>query len=59
MFKVICAWCGKHLKGSESDVEVSHGICEQCQTKTLTEEPLLVAAQPAAGTQTSGGLSPS
>ena len=28
--KVICAWCGCHISGSETDAEVSHGICDDC-----------------------------
>ena len=30
---VICAWCGKHLSGPVGSVEISHGICEPCETK--------------------------
>ena len=43
MLKVVCAWCGKHLKGSETAGDVSHGICEACQTKTVADYPLLAA----------------
>ena len=40
MLNVVCAWCGMHLKGSEAAVEVSHGICQECQTKTEADYPL-------------------
>ena len=55
MLKVVCAWCGKHLKGSETAVEVSHGICDACQTKTEADYPLLLAAQRGAGAVISDG----
>lgn len=34
---VLCAWCGKHLKGSEdgNDERISHGICKGCSDKLL------------------------
>lgn len=28
--KVVCGWCGKHLKGDEQDELISHGICPEC-----------------------------
>ena len=37
MLKVICAWCGKHLEGSEDADEVSHGICEVCREGVIAE----------------------
>ena len=55
MLKVVCAWCGKHQKGSETADEVSHGICEECQTKTVADYPLLVAAQHEAGSLDTDG----
>jgi hypothetical protein len=39
MFKVVCAWCGKHLEGSETADEVSHGICEACQATLVGAYP--------------------
>lgn len=31
--KVVCAWCERLLSGIPEDTEVSHGICEPCETK--------------------------
>ena len=45
MFKVVCAWCGKHLNGSDSSVDVSHGICEECQEKAVADLPRPMAGQ--------------
>ena len=28
--KTICAWCDKHISGEESDIDISHGSCQQC-----------------------------
>jgi hypothetical protein len=37
--KVICAWCGKHLKGNESSAVISHAICIHClQLQLVTIE---------------------
>lgn len=35
--KVVCAWCGKHLRGERSDPEVSHGICKQCLKRLASD----------------------
>jgi hypothetical protein len=45
MFKVVCAWCDKHMKGSETADEVSHGICEACQATVVAAYPQPVADQ--------------
>ena len=37
MLKVVCAWCGKHLRGSETADEVSHGICASCQATIVID----------------------
>lgn len=42
MLKVVCAWCGKHLKGSEAADQVSHGICEKCQATAVADFALQV-----------------
>jgi hypothetical protein len=57
---------GKHVEGSLCMVrqasqrqrnrhEVSHGICEVCQTRTVADNPLLVTAQGEAGSLDSDG----
>ena len=35
--KIICGWCGKDLgeKEGDSEMPVSHGICDQCAEKEL------------------------
>jgi hypothetical protein len=45
MFKIVCAWCGKHLHGSETADEISHGICEACQATAVADCPVAVADQ--------------
>ena len=45
MLKVVCAWCGKHLKGSETADKVSHGICETCQATAEADHPVPVVNQ--------------
>ena len=39
MLKVVCAWCGKHQKGSEAAAEVSHTICDECQARAVADFP--------------------
>jgi hypothetical protein len=36
MDKVMCAWCGETLR-TNSPVEHSHGICEECKKRILKE----------------------
>ena len=55
MLKVVCAWCGKHLKGSETADEVSHGICEACQATAVADFPSPVVDQREEGWLDSGG----
>jgi hypothetical protein len=31
--KVVCAWCSNHIEGNPNDLEISHGICNPCETK--------------------------
>lgn len=35
MVKVVCAWCGKHMRGDEDNPHVSHSICESCKMKEM------------------------
>lgn len=35
--KVVCAWCGKRLKGRRDDPETSHGMCRKCKCKMEKE----------------------
>ncbi len=37
--KVICAWCNKDMgeKGGKDVEGISHGVCEECLTKLMTE----------------------
>ena len=28
--KVVCAWCGEHIKGGVNATNVSHGMCDKC-----------------------------
>ncbi len=37
--KVICAWCNKDMgeKGVKDVEGISHGVCEECLAKLLTE----------------------
>jgi sarcosine oxidase delta subunit len=41
MIKVICAWCGKHLRDVEEKTEgndrISHGICPDCHARQMLE----------------------
>ena len=38
MIKVICAWCGDHLRDVESEKEaISHGICQRCKAEQMRE----------------------
>jgi hypothetical protein len=38
MIKVICAWCGKHLRNVEDKQEgTSHGICPACFAVQMAE----------------------
>ena len=36
MNKIICAWCGETLR-TDSPVEGSHGICDECKKRLLEE----------------------
>lgn len=29
--KVVCAWCGKHMRGDKDAAQISHGICAECK----------------------------
>ncbi len=42
--RVVCAWCGKHLRGSETAERVSHGICKECREREETTYRALKAA---------------
>lgn len=43
--KVICAWCGEHLRGDEKDTEISHGICVPCSEIIIGEGALSAATE--------------
>jgi hypothetical protein len=36
-FKVVCAWCQKHMRGPEISSDVSHGICPPCLQERFEE----------------------
>lgn len=38
--KVVCAWCGAHMKGSPHAEKVSHGICVPCGKRVRIEAGL-------------------
>jgi len=29
--KVVCAWCGRHMRGPKNAELVSHGLCKKCE----------------------------
>jgi len=29
-FKVVCGWCGLHMRGPLTGSRISHGMCERC-----------------------------
>lgn len=40
-FRIICAWCGAHIRGPlTSDKPTSHGICRPCLEKEMREDRL-------------------
>lgn len=36
-FKVVCAWCGHHISGSDGAANTSHGICQGCSERQREE----------------------
>jgi hypothetical protein len=36
-YRVVCAWCQKHLDGDANASQVSHGICSDCARSVLKE----------------------
>lgn len=35
--KIVCAWCGRHIKGHPGNLDVSHAICPGCSAFMLAD----------------------
>jgi len=35
-YKVVCSWCGRHMRGAENAQRTSHGMCPQCHANVLS-----------------------
>ena len=36
-FAVVCAWCGRHMRGFRFGPITSHGICPRCSKRMTTD----------------------
>ena len=44
-FKKICGWCQKFLGGNPQGTKLSHGICDPCLERVISELPPELQAQ--------------